>query len=705
MYNLFGNSQPSAFNYQLSISMNPFYDTYTYIPFDRIKETDYEPAMRKGIEEEDKEIERIVNNPDAPTFANTIEAMERSGQLLDRVTTVFFNLLSAETTDFLDALAQKMSPILSEHTNNIMLNEGLFKRVKAVYDHHASDQFARLSPEQKMLLTNTYEGFVRNGALLSDIQKKQLRHISAELSVLSLQFSQNKLKDTNSFILHITDETELEGLPDSAIDLARQTAKERHMDGYVFTLQAPSYTPFLTYSSRRELREKMYRAYNTLCTHPGDTNNVDIVKKIVNLHRAKAQLLGYDTYADYALARRMAETKDNVYQLLNQLIDAYMPVAKEEVEAVEKLYEQSLPPSALSPQPSALNSFFPWDFPYYANKLKEQQFNINSEMLRPYLQLSKVKQGVFGLATTLYGITFRRNADVPVYHPDVEAYDVFDKDGTYLALLYCDFHPRASKKSGAWMTNYKEQWTEPDGTNSRPQVSIVMNLSRATDGKPALLTLGELETFLHEFGHALHGIFANTTYRSLSGTNVYWDFVELPSQFMENYSIQPDFLNTFATHYETGNPIPQELLHRIIASRNFNVAYACMRQVSFGLLDMAFYTLKDEFSTDLPTFERAAWHRAKVLPEVEGTCMATQFSHIMAGGYSAGYYSYKWAEVLDADAFFHFQQHGIFDTATAQSFRDNILSKGGTEHPMTLYKRFRGQAPTIHALLRRNGIN
>ena len=668
--------------------MNPFYTTYTYIPFDQIKEADYEPAMLKGIEEEDQEIDRIVNNPDAPTFENTIEAMERSGQLLEKVTTVFFNLLSAETTDFLDELAQKMSPILSEHSNNIMLNEGLFKRVKMVYDDHASDQFARLNPEQKMLLTNTYEGFVRHGALLSDEQKEQLRRISAELGVLSLQFSQNKLKDTNDFVLHLTDDTDLEGLPDSAIDLARQTAKERNMDGYVFTLQAPSYTPFLTYSARRELREKMYKAYNTLCTHANENNNVAIVGKIVNLHREMAQLLGYDTYADYALTRRMAEKKENVYQLLNQLIEAYMPTAKEEVEAIRQLYPD----------------LQPWDFSYYANKLKEQRFNINSEMLRPYFELSNVKKGVFGLASRLYGITFSPNTAVPVYHPDVEVFDVKDKDGTFLALLYCDFHPRASKKSGAWMTSFKEQWTEPDGTNSRPQVSIVMNLSKATENKPALLTLSEVETFLHEFGHALHGIFANTTYRSLSGTNVYWDFVELPSQFMENYSIEPDFLNTFATHYETGEPIPQELIDRIIASRNFNVAYACMRQVSFGLLDMAFYTLKDAFNNDLFAFEREAWHRAQVLPEVEGTCMTTQFSHIMAGGYSAGYYSYKWAEVLDADAFSLFQEHGIFDAKTAQSFRDNILSKGGTEHPMTLYKRFRGQAPTIDALLHRNGI-
>lgn len=676
--------------------MNPFYTTYHYIPFDSIKEADYEPAMMKGIEEEDQEIDSIVKNPDAPTFENTIEAMERSGQLLDKVTTVFFNLLSAKTTDFLDELAQKMSPILSEHSNNIMLNEGLFKRVKAVYDDHEADQFARLNPEQKMLLKNTYEGFVRHGALLTDEQKEQLRRITAELGVLSLQFSQNKLKDTNDFILHITDEADLEGLPESAIDLARQTAKEREMEGYVFTLQAPSYIPFLTYSARRELREKMFRAYNTLCTHDNENNNVAIVGKIVNLHREMAQLLGYDTYADYALTRRMAEKKENVYQLLNQLIDAYLPSAKKEVEEVEKVYNDHLHDSK--------DGFMPWDFSYYANKLKEERFNINSEMLRPYFELSNVKKGVFGLATKLYGITFRPNTEAPVYHPDVEVFDVLDKDGSFLALLYCDFHPRASKKSGAWMTNFKEQWTEPDGTNSRPQVSIVMNLSKATDTKPALLTLGEVETFLHEFGHALHGMFANSTYRSISGTNVYWDFVELPSQFMENYSVEPDFLNTFATHYETGEPIPQELIDRIIASRNFNVAYACMRQVCFGLLDMAFYTLQDEFKSDLFAFEREAWQLAQVLPGVEGTCMTTQFSHIMAGGYSAGYYSYKWAEVLDADAFSLFQEHGIFDTKTAQSFRDNILSKGGTEHPMTLYKRFRGQAPTIDALLRRNGI-
>lgn len=684
--------------------MNPFYSTYEHIPFDKIKETDYEPAMLKGIEEEDREIDAIVHQPEAPTFENTIEAFDRTGALLGKVTEVFFNLLNAETTDFLDELAQKMSPILSEHSNNIMLNEQLFQRIKVVYQDHASDGFARLDAEQKMLLTNSYESFVRNGANLPADKKERLRAVSAELGVLSLQFSQNKLRDTNEFVLQITDETELEGLPDSAIELARQAARENGLEGYVFTLQAPSYSPFLTYSARRELRRKMYMAYNTLCTHDNPNNNLEIVVRIVNLHREMAQLLGFKTYADYALSRRMAEHKEKVYHLLDNLMEAYLPTAQTEVKEVEALYyqEENLDETALPVDDP--RRFMPWDFPYYANKLKERRFNLNSEMLRPYFELSKVKAGVFGLATRLYGITFIKNPNVPVYHPDVEVYDVLDKDGTYLALFYCDFHPRSSKKSGAWMTSFKEQWKEKDGTNSRPQVSIVMNLSKPTAGKPALLTLDEVETFLHEFGHSLHGIFADTTYRSLSGTNVYWDFVELPSQFMENFAVEKDFLHTFALHYQTGAPMPQEMIDRITASRNFNVAYACMRQVSFGLLDMAFYTLSSPFQGDLRQFENEAWRQAKVLPAVEGTCMATQFSHIMAGGYSAGYYSYKWAEVLDADAFSLFKERGIFDRATAQSFRDNILSRGGTEHPMVLYKRFRGQAPTIDALLRRNGI-
>lgn len=684
--------------------MNPFFTTYDYIPFDQIKNEDYEPAIMKGIEDEDAEIEKLINNPDAPTFENTVEALEYTGQILGKVTDVLFNILSAETNDYLDELAQKIAPILSEHANNISLNEKLFARVKSVYDDHKADNFARLDTEQKMLLENCYDGFVRNGANLPEDKKEQLRKVSAELGVLSLQFSQNKLKDINDFTLHITNKEDLEGLPESSIDQALATAKEKGLEGWAFTLQGPSYSPFITYSSRRDLREKMYMAYNTLCTHDNENNNLEIVKQIVNLHREMAQILGFKTYAEYALSRRMAENTNNVYKLLNQLIDAYKPTAIEEVKEVEELYYKSNSIDTESLSENSPLRFQPWDFAYYSNKVKESKFNINSEMLRPYFQLDKVKEGVFGLATRLYGITFKKNPDIPVYHPDVDVYDVIDEDGELLATFYCDFHPRASKKSGAWMTNFKGQWVNKEGKNSRPQVSIVMNFSKPTENKPALLTLGEVETFLHEFGHSLHGMFANTHYGSLSGTNVYWDFVELPSQFMENYSIEKEFLNTFAQHYQTGEPLPQELIDRIVASRNYLVGYGCVRQVAFGLLDMAYYTLEKEFDSDIFSFENEAWKAAQVLPQVDGTCMTVQFSHIMAGGYSAGYYSYKWAEVLDADAFSLFKERGIFDKATAQSFRDNVLSKGGTEHPMTLYKRFRGQEPSIDALLQRNGI-
>ena len=511
-----------------------------------------------------------------------------------------------------------------------------------------------------------------------------------------MQFSQNKLKDLNAFTLHITDEAELEGLPESAVEAAKEEAKSRNLEGWVFTLQAPSYGPFLTYSAKRELRKQMYMAYNTICTHDNENNNLDIVKQIVNHHREIAQLLGYKTYADYTLVKRMAQNSETVYNLLNQLLEAYKPTAKKEVEEVRKMAKEMTGDEQFELQP--------WDFGYYSNKLKERDYNINSEMLRPYFELSKVKKGVFGLATKLYGISFKLNKDIPVYHPDVEAYEVFDKDGKYLAVLYCDFHPRKSKKSGAWMTSYKEQWIDKNGVNSRPHVSVTMNLTKPTAEKPSLLTLGEVETFLHEFGHSLHGMFANTKYKSLSGTNVYWDFVELPSQFMENYAVEKDFLNTFAFHYQTGEPLLDELIQRIVKSRNFNVAYACLRQLSFGLLDMAYYTKETAFDDDVKEFEKSAWKETQLLPQVPEACMSVQFSHIMAGGYSAGYYSYKWAEVLDADAFSLFKQNGIFDSATAQRFRENVLSKGGTEPPMDLYIRFRGQKPSIDALLRRNGI-
>lgn len=672
---------------------NPFFKEkygtpHETAPFDRITLTDYEPAFMEGMKRADELTDTIINNPDAPTFDNTI-AFHVNDDMLDRVCNVFFNLLSAETTDEMDALAQKMSPILTEHANKTAHNKALFERVKAVWENHRP-----LDDEEQMLLEKSYQGFIRSGANLNEEDKEKLREITKKLSALTLQFSQNCLKATHAFELHITDENDLSGLPQTAIDSAASEAKDRKKEGWVFTLEAPSYTPFMTHADNRELRKRMYMERNTLCTN-GEYDNREIVKQIVNLRREVAQLLGYNTYADYVLTRRMAQNSQTVYKLLGDLLNAYSPKAKEELDEIKQLAQQ------MEGNDFTLQA---WDLGYYSHKLQLQRYNLDAEMLRPYFELSQVKQGVFGLATTLYGITFKRNNDIPVYHPDVEAYEVMDKDGSFLAVLYADFHPRKSKQSGAWMTSYKDQWTDEEEGDSRPHVSVTLNLTKPTDNKPALLTLGEVETFLHEFGHALHGMFARTRFESLSGTSVYWDFVELPSQFMENYAIEPDFLNTFARHYETHEPIPQELIDRIIASRNFNVASACIRQVKFGLLDMAYYTLPTPFDEDVLTFEKNVWKDIEDVPQLPDTCMSVQFSHIMAGGYAAGYYSYKWAEVLDADAYAVFKQHGIFNRDIAQKFRDCILSKGGTKHPMTLYKEFKGNEPTIEALLKRNNI-
>ena len=689
---------------------NPFFLPYNTphdtAPFDRIRMEDYEEAMLEGIRRDDEQIEKIINNPDKPTFDNTIVTVDDEKDdkgyydLLSRVSTVFFNLLSAETNDEMDALAQKMSPILTKHANDIRLNEKLFERIKYVHQHHR-----KLTPEEKMLLDNCYDGFVRSGALLDAAGKERLRQLTEEASMLGLQFSQNLLKENKAFTLHITDEAQLDGLPDTAREAAALAAKEQEMDGWVFTLDFPSYSPFMTYSTQRELRRQLYMAKNTECIHDNTENNLEICKRLINLRREMAQLLGHKTYADYVLKHRMAGNVRNVYKLLNDLIKAYKPTAKKEVAAIEKMARK------LEGKSFKLE---PWDFSYYSHKLQLEKYNIDAEMLRPYFELSKVIDGVFGLANRLYGITFKENKDIPVYHSDVKAYEVFDEDGSFLAVFYADFHPRKGKQGGAWMTEYQGQWMErkdvkkpfgPENSkNVRPHVSVVMNLTKPTEEKPALLTLGEVETFLHEFGHSLHGMFANTRFESLSGTNVWWDFVELPSQFMENFAIEKVFLRTFAFHYKTGEPLPDELIDRIVKSRNYNVAYACMRQVSFGLLDMAYYTKKDEFTDDIIPFEKKAWEKAMILPQLPDTCMTVQFSHIMAGGYAAGYYSYKWAEVLDADAFAVFKREGIFNQETAQRFRDCILSKGGTEHPMTLYKRFRGGEPRIDAMMRRDGI-
>lgn len=676
----------------LSLEYNTPHNTY---PFPEITLEHIEEAIRKGIEIEDAEVAAITEQTEAPTFANTIVALARTGEILERATTVMYNLLSAETSDALEELAQRMSPLLSEHSSDIMLNAGLFARVKAVKEHYEkAENAAELDEEDKMLLDKTFDGFERSGANLPEDKKERFREIKAELSKLSLLFSQNNIKETNDFQLHLTSEDDLAGLPESQRAAAAATAQEKGLEGWVFTLHAPSLHPFLQYSENEELRKQMYLAANTRCTHDNEHNNFDICRNIVNLRLELAQLLGYNTYADYVLKNRMAQTTGNVDTLLNNLIDKYLPAAQNEYKAIEDFAGRKIQP---------------WDFAHYSHLLKLRDYNIDAEMLRPYFPLDSVVKGVFGLATTLYGITFKENPAIPVFHPDVKAYDVLDADGSFLAVLYTDFFPREGKQSGAWMTSYREQFFE-GAEDHRPHVSVTMNFTKPvpatadSEAKPSLLTLGEVETFLHEFGHSLHGIFARTRYSSLSGTNVYWDFVELPSQFMENYALQPEFLHTFAHHYISGEPLPDELIARVRRARNFNVAYACMRQVSFGLLDMSYYNRTEPLATDIRQHEQKAWARVQLLPTVDEACMTVQFGHIMSGGYAAGYYSYKWAEVLDADAFEAFTERGMFNADVASDFRRHILSRGGTIHPSVLYRNFRGHDATIDALLRRDGI-
>ncbi|MBQ1178353.1 MAG: M3 family metallopeptidase [Bacteroidaceae bacterium] len=674
---------------------NPFYSEYDTphqtVPFDEIKLEHYEPAFMEGIKQHSAEVEAIITNPEVPTFENTIVPLEYAGDLLNRVMTVFFTLNSAETSDEMQALAQKLSPILTEHSNNISLDERLFARVKAVYE---TTDMSTLTTEEQRLLQQTYEGFARNGANLSEEDKAKYRELTTELSKATLEFGQRTLKATNSFALNITDETRLKGLPESALEAAAQAAKERGQEGWTFTLHAPSYSPLMMYCEDRDLRHELYVAYNTQCVQDNEYNNEELVKKIVNLRLAIAQLLGYESHADYVLVNRMAENATNVSQLLSELLEAYLPAAKEEVKAVQEIAARTEGKDFV---------LMPWDWSFYSEKLRSEKYSLNDEMVRPYFKLDNVTRGVFGLATQLYGITFVENKDIPVYHPDVKAYDVLDKDGSYLAVIYTDFFPRAGKRSGAWMTSFKDQFRK-DGQDSRPHVTITMNFTKPTETKPALLTMDEVETFLHEFGHALHGIFSMTTYPSMGGTSVYRDFVELPSQIMENFLPKKEFLATFAFHYETGELIPDELVERIVRAQNYNVAYLCVRQLSLGILDMAWYSRTTPFEGDVKAYEREAWTSTQLLPVVEESNMTTHFGHIMSGGYSAGYYSYKWSEMLDADAFALFEENGIFSQEVAESFRENILSRGGSEHPKVLYRRFRGQDATIDALMKRDGI-
>ena len=680
-------------------AQNPFYGQYhtphEAVPFDRIETEHYEPAILEGIKLQNAEIEAIIQNPEKADFTNTIEAFEESGKLLDKVVAVFGNMLSAETNDDLQELAQKIMPLLSEHSNNITLNEKLFARVKEVYNQKETLQ---LTQEQKQLLENAYNSFIRHGANLEGEAREEYRRLTTELSKLTLTFSENNLKETNAYQMLLTKKESLAGLPEIIIEAAAETAKNEEKEGWAFTLHAPSYIPFMTYSDNRDLRQKLYMAYNTKCTHDNEFNNIDIVKKIANTRMKIAQLLGYKDYAEYTLKKRMAENSKSVYKLLNQLLEAYTPTAQQEYKEIQELARE---------EQGADFVVMPWDWSYYSNKLKDKKFNINEEMLRPYFELEQVKKGVFGLAEKLYGITFRKNTEIPVYHKEVEAFEVFDKDGKFLAVLYTDFHPRPGKRAGAWMTSYKDQWIDKKtGKNSRPHVSVVMNFTKPTENKPALLTFNEVETFLHEFGHSLHGMFANSTYRSLSGTNVYWDFVELPSQIMENWATEPQVLAEYAVHYRTKEVIPEQLVRKIRNSALFNQGFATTELVAAALSDMDIHSIRryEPFSPE--AFEDNALRLQRgLIPQIEPRYRYPYFSHIFDGDYSAGYYFYLWAGVLDKDAFEAFRQSGdLFNRRIARDFRYKLLARGGEADGMTLYRDFRGADPDKTPLLRSRGL-
>ena len=657
--------------------------------FTQITNEHYKPAFEQAVREARADIAAIVGNAQAPTFANTIEALEFSGRRLDRISNIFFNLNEAHTNDTMQALALELSPMLTEFSNDVSLDPKLFARVKAVYDRRES---LGLNTEQRRLLEKTYKGFARSGAALSDGDKKIYRELTARLSELSLQFNQNSLAATNAFTLHVTDPAVVGELPDFVREGMAAEAKERGLDGWVVTLQIPSMVPFMTYSSNRALKEKLWRAYNTRCVG-GEFDNSAIVEEIADKRLQLAGLLGYETYADYVLEERMAESSPTVNAFLAELLDRAVEAARRDVETVAG-YARAQGFDA---------ELMPWDFGYYSEKLKHERYELSEELTKPYFQLENVRRGMFELANRLYGITLRENPEIPVYHPDVKAYEVFDADGSFLAVLYMDFFPRASKRGGAWMTEFRQQGVE-NGVETRPLISVVYNFTKPTDSLPSLLTFDEVTTMLHEFGHALHGIFAAGTYPSLTGTAVYRDFVELPSQIMENWAYEKEFLDLFAVDYRTGEKMPAELIRRILDAKNYLAAYSHIRQVAYGLCDMAWHSISEPVKMPVVDFEKKAIARAQVLPYVDGQCTSTSFGHIFSGGYAAGYYSYKWAEVLEADAFSLFKEKGIFDRQTAASFRENILSKGGSEHPMKLYVRFRGHKPDTQALFDKMGI-
>ena len=657
-------------------------------PFDKIKNEHYIPAFEHALEIARKELKNIYEVKTKPTFQNTILALEENGEMLTRISGVFYNLMECHSNDELQQIAFDIMPKMTEFSNDVSLNPKLFSRVKEVYNNKEE-----LNPEQKRLLEKSYKGFVRKGANLNDKDKLRYREITTELSELGLRYNQNLLKENNAYLLHITKEEDLKGLPNSAREMAKMIAQDKKLEGWAFDLSMPSYLAFLRYSENRELRREIFTAYNSRCFKGNENDNSQIVLRMTQLRLELANLLGYKTYADYILEERMAESSKNVNEFLDKLFNASIEYAKKDVSELSEFAKKN----------GLKDELQRWDWAFYSEKLKNEKFNIDDEQLKPYFKLEKVTEGIFKLSELLFGITFKRTDKIPVYHQDVEVYEVFDFDGKFLAVLYMDFFPRESKRNGAWMTSFSEQYIK-NGIDHRPQVQLVCNFTKPTADKPSLLTFDEVTTYLHEFGHGLHGILANSTYASLSGTSVFRDFVELPSQFLENYATEKQFLDMFAHHYEKGDTLPIEMINKIRDYNNFQAGYATVRQLMFGILDMQWHSITEAVSIPIDEFEKKAIAKTDLMPSIDGTNSSVQFAHIFAGGYAAGYYGYKWAEVLDADAFAFFQKNGIFDKKTAKSFRDNILSKGGTEHPMKLYKKFRGQEPDLNALLIRSGL-
>ena len=669
---------------------NPLLQPFDLAPFSQVKNEHFLPAFTQLISEARAEIEAIADNPEPPTFENTIEAMEFSGNQLDRVSSLFFNLNSAETNDEIQQIAQEVSPMLTEFGNDVTLNPALFKRVKAVYE---SKDSLSLSPEQLTLLDNSYKGFSRNGANLTDKDKATLREIDNKLSKLKLTYGENILAETNGYELHIQDEKDLAGLPDGVKEAAAQTAKAQGVDGWVFTLHFPSYGPFMKYADNRELRKKMAIAYGARAFGENEFNNENITLEIAKLRHQRANLLGYKTHTHFVLEERMAMSPEKVNGFLNDMLTKSKPFAQKEFDQLAQFAKEL----------DGITDFMKWDSAYYSEKLKKKLFNLDDEQLKPYFKLENVIEGAFAVANKLFGLTFKKVDNIEKYYPEVETYEVYDANNELVSIFYGDYFPRPGKRNGAWMTSYKSQQIK-NGKNERPHISNVCNFTKPTATKPSLLTFDEVTTLFHEFGHGLHGMLANTTYPSLSGTSVYWDFVELPSQILENWCYEKECLDLFAKHYETGETIPMEFVEKIKESANFMEGLATVRQLSFGLLDMSWHGQNPEGITDVKVHERKTFDKTSFTPDVDENCMSVAFSHIFNGGYSSGYYSYKWAEVLDADAFAFFKEKGIFDSETGKSFAENILSKGGTEHPMTLYKRFRGKEPNPDALLERAGL-